>query len=236
MDSCPFSGQTGRLCDSLSCFTPLPPLPPEPQAPVIPVPTPEQVNYELRINENGEYELVPGSPINVPGPELYNLKGWSFNPENAVVSIGVANHGLTLWFFQINAPTALSHIVVGVDVSPVNLIPGECFAGIYSADGMLLASTDDISGLMEGAMGIVSIPLAESVLLEPGFYYVGLLLGSSTSQTGWYFSTETYPLLTDMHSDHNFYGLTPGPHYSLPDTIPVTGLYGQPRIIWFGFW
>jgi hypothetical protein len=111
-------------------------------------------------------------------PADRNLIGWAADVD--VATTGTASIGTgALRLTKITVPIAAvaKTSITRVDVAGAGL--SNCYFGLYSAAGSLLAATGDQSGVWNST-GVKAVNFAATAALTPGTYYTGLLVGAGT--------------------------------------------------------
>jgi hypothetical protein len=108
------------------------------------------------------------------------LKAWTYDPVLAVNGTAPTAGQLNLVAVLTRVPISVSNVWLGiVTATGVSLTSGQCFVGIYDHTGTLVASTADLSGVLNTS-GMKECALTSSVNLAPGRYWVGILLNGGT--------------------------------------------------------
>ena len=129
------------------------------------------------------------------GPADLGLKAWNFPTYNctgtATFSV-VGSVYLTLMHLQYGL--TYSNIYINVLANAGTASAGSCFAGIYNSSGTLVATTNDLSGVLStvaGKTGILTFPLATALTpAASGPYFVGMFFNAS--------GTASFPVLAGM--------------------------------------
>lgn len=121
-------------------------------------------------------------------PSDNGLAWWSFPPINAgganVPSAAAVAGKLTLQRVLLRQGVTVSKIWLGISANDAGATFTNCYLGIYSAAGSLLAQTADISSTLKVAV-VNSYSFTAAATLAAGEYFVALLLGSGSTWTTW---------------------------------------------------
>lgn len=118
---------------------------------------------------------------NVPRPPMFDFLAWSNDPGEAIFPLHFFGSGLIMSFLNISHTTQASALVLAMTNSAFAArgnaavpaaAPGDpyyIYIGVYDPSGNLLVKT--VNGLnLVDHVGFNTIPLEESVTLEPGVY------------------------------------------------------------------
>ena len=166
---------------------------------------------------------------NIALPSDHNLIAWSFDPTNVAGMSNFTVGSLYLVAVYIRVATTISNIVlIEGTTAPAGL--ANCFAGLYTSSGTLLSGSSDQSTLWgstntsNGAAKTSALSTAQAV--NPGFYWVGLLVGAATTSPTWGRGGTNPNALIDVAQGANLYryGLYSSGMTSLPASFTPTSL------------
>lgn len=130
---------------------------------------------------NATAALTPMTPMTV------GLKAWTFPTYLAAgTSSGLALIGsVYLAAVHLNASQTYSNIYINVRANIGTAQAGSCWAGIYNSGGSLVATTNDISGVLgtaAGNTGYLAFPLSTAYTPPAaGVYWTALQINSGTA-------------------------------------------------------
>ena len=114
-------------------------------------------------------ELIP----NEWTPEDQNLIAWSYDPAVAGTSAAQVAGLLYLQRMNLRRAARVTNILMSIGSAGVTLTAGQCFAGLWRADGRLVALTADQSGNWASG-GVKIMPLIGGPFgVGAADYYVG---------------------------------------------------------------
>lgn len=132
----------------------------------------------------GECDRPKSVAANIILPGNLGYMAWDFDPLHATTVITPSAGVLHFARVAIHCKTRIRALRLAVFAPGSGLIQGQCFAGIYDRHGKLLASTCDISGGFSCA-GLNTLQLERELCLEPGDYWIALLLNGETLPQLW---------------------------------------------------
>lgn len=115
-------------------------------------------------------------------PADHALIGWNFDPAAATGSTALTAGVLYLHRVILRKAATVTNLIAAVTTSGSTLTAGQNLAGLYDANGNLLASTADQSSAWTST-GIKTMALTVAQALAAGTYYVGLLSNGTTPPT-----------------------------------------------------
>lgn len=131
---------------------------------------------------NGKAAVFPGATW-VPGDHA--MVSWSFDPVVAQGNTVVPTAGL-LYLVRVHCPAVFTatNVHLYVQAAGATLTSGQCFAGLYTSAGTLVASTADLSSGSQSfaTSGAYTFPLAGGPYANQaaGDYYVGFFFNGTT--------------------------------------------------------
>lgn len=139
--------------------------------------------------KTGVVVLVPGDigavAQNVAGvtsgpeyvPADYGMQAWTYDPARcSSTSTSLAAGVVSLMRFKLMSGVTLSKFFLHVGIAGTTI--ANCFAGLYDSTGARVAVTADQSSSWTST-GVKTINFSVNYTAAPGFYWIGLLVGSA---------------------------------------------------------
>lgn len=126
--------------------------------------------------------LYPPPAVLSTSPASQGYVGWTGKPSQTVQAGTIMPTAGILNLVRIQALGSLvTNIVMHASTSSVGLTVGQCFAGLYTAAGVLMSSTADQStAWLSGGLKSMPLAVAQPVTVN-AFYYVGFYANTATS-------------------------------------------------------
>jgi hypothetical protein len=132
---------------------------------------------------------ISGSPM---GPSNLGFKAWNF-PVQEATGTGTFTVAGSVYLTAMNLQYGVtySNIYVNALANAGTASAGSCFAGLYNSAGTLVATTNDLSGVLGTGIGtthVLTFPLATAYTpASSGQFYVGMFFNAS--------GTASFPVL-----------------------------------------
>lgn len=130
-----------------------------------------------------------GDTAPFPQPVDHGLIAWSYDVAQAVntATTSVSTGVLSLIKIRTSVPRTISSVLIYIATAGAGLTAGQCFAGLYKADGTLIATTADQATAWQSTgtktMALTAVSGQSLTLLPPGNYYIALLAVGTTMPT-----------------------------------------------------
>lgn len=124
------------------------------------------------------------TPPNTPQPSDVGYVGWTYDSAmlpNNPTGVALPNGGvLFCWKVPIRSAQSFSNVRTYLVTAGSGLTTGECFIGVISSAGALLATSADMTSAWEGATGILDAAMTAAAIATPPFVWIVALFNGTT--------------------------------------------------------
>lgn len=211
-------------------------------APTLTLTTGGTSGYILQSDASGNASWTSPSSLAGQFPDIWQpsdsgLLAAPFDPASCSANGSQPASGrLYLIAIPVRSSITISKVTVVIGVAGSGLTSGQCFLGLYSSTGTLLASTADQSTAFTST-GNISATLTTPYAAAAGTYYIGLLVNGTTSPyfaCGTTFGANFTPGNANRTPTTARFGRGPSSQTSLPASVTMSSVVLDSNAYWAG--
>ena len=111
-------------------------------------------------------------------PGAAGWQAWTFDPSTSGTTFGITKGAE--YFMGFISPTAITLNSISFVVTSAAVGPSNCYVGLYSQAGVLLATSADFSATLGTNTGLIIVNISYAMAANT-VYYLGLLIGNGTT-------------------------------------------------------